>query len=253
LQKSISYKVLSNSIAFILGFSVIFIFVVGSLAGALTEFINQYMNAISKVFGVIVVILGIHMLGIFKIKALMKESRMQMGGRKLGLLGSFIVGMAFAFGWTPCVGPILAAIFMLAGESGSYGTALLTMTAYALGLAIPFFITALAVNLFIGWFNKFKQHFRKVEIVSGILVIIVGVLIFFNLLTILNRYFTGLGNIEGQIEEGVFGSKEGVTLLIAFLGGLVSFLSPCVLPLVPAYISYLSGVSISELKGETQS
>ena len=253
LNKSITYRVLTNSLAFILGFSVIFIFVIGSLAGALTDFINQYQDVISKILGVAVLILGIHMLGIFKIKSLMKEERFQMGSkRRWGLIGSFLVGMAFAFGWTPCVGPILATIFALAGESGSYGQALLTMTVYSLGLAIPFFIAALAVNLFLNWFNKFKRYFRVVEIVSGILVMGVGVLIFLGVHTSLNQYYQGLGGIESSWEDKVLGGKEGVTLLIAFIGGLISFLSPCVLPLVPAYISYLSGASIAELRGESK-
>lgn len=253
MNRSITYRVLTNSIAFIIGFSLIFIFVIGSLAGALTEFIENYTDIISRILGVVVFILGIHMLGIFKIKTLMKEGRFQMtSGRRWGLIGSCLVGMAFAFGWTPCVGPILATIFTLAGESGSYGQALLTMTVYSLGLAIPFFIAALAVNLFLNWFNKFKRYFRVVEIVSGVLVIGVGVLIFFGILTDLNPYFQGLGGFESSMEDKVFGGKETVTLLIAFIGGLISFLSPCVLPLVPAYISYLSGASIAELRGESK-
>jgi cytochrome c-type biogenesis protein len=192
------------------------------------------------------------MLGIFRIKALMKETRFQLVSRKIGVFGSFFVGMAFAFGWTPCTGPILTVVFAVAGESGSYGKALLTMTAYTLGLAIPFFIAALAVNIFLNWFNKFKQHFRKMEIFTGLLVIAVGVLIFFGMLTSLNRYFAGFSDLESRIEEGFSVSGEGISLLIAFIGGIVSFLSPCVLPLVPAYISYLSGVSLSELRGETK-
>lgn len=252
MNKSITYKVMSNSLMFIAGFSIIFIFVIGSLAGSLSEFFTNYTDIINKILGVIVFLLGIHMLGIFKITALMSEKRYQMGERKFGLAGSLVVGMAFAFGWTPCIGPILAAIFALAQDSGSYWTSLLLMTFYSLGLAIPFLITALALNKFLLWFQKFKQHFRKVEIFSGILVIGIGVLIFTGGLGSLNQYFTGLGELESGIEDKVIGDTDNsqINLLFAFIGGLISFLSPCVLPLVPMYLSYISGVSIGEMTGE---
>ena len=167
------------------------------------------------------------------------------------MIGSFLVGLAFAFGWAPCTGPILAAIFVLAGESGSYWSSLLLMTGYSLGLAIPFLLAALALNLFLRWFHKFKQHFRKVEIVSGILVILIGILVYKGGLTQLNNYFVGLGGIESELQEKAKG-ETGVNFMIAFLGGLISFLSPCVLPLVPMYLSYLSGVSIGEITGEVK-
>ncbi len=251
MKRSITYKVMSNSLAFIAGFSLIFIFVIGSLAGSLTEFFYDYTDTINKVLGVIVVILGIHMLGIFKIKALMSEKRFNMAERKLGLLGSLLVGMAFAFGWTPCIGPILVAIFALAQESGNYWTSLLLMTFYSLGLAIPFLLTALALNKFLLWFQKFKQHFRKVEIFSGILVMGIGVLIYTGGLSYLNQYFSGLGGLEADLQDRVFGESQ-VNMLFAFVGGLISFLSPCVLPLMPMYLSYISGVSIGEMTGEVK-
>jgi len=251
MKKSITYKVMSNSLAFIVGFSIIFIFVIGSLAGSLTKFFFDYTDTINKILGVIVVILGIHMLGIFKITALMSEKRFNMAERKWGLAGSMVVGMAFAFGWTPCIGPILFAIFALAQESGNYWTSLLLMAFYSLGLAIPFLLTALALNKFLLWFQKFKQHFRKVEIFSGILVMGIGVLIFTGGLSSLNQYFAGLGGLEANLQDRVFGESQ-INLLFAFVGGLISFLSPCVLPMMPMYISYISGVSIGEMTGEVK-
>jgi cytochrome c-type biogenesis protein len=247
MKRSITYKVMSNSIAFIIGFSIIFIFVVGSLAGALTEFFNSYSTIINKVLGVIVIVLGIHILGIFKIKSLMMEKRFQLADHRFGLIGSVLVGMAFAFGWTPCIGPILFAIFALAQESGNYWTSLLLMTSYSLGLAIPFLLAALALNKFLLWFNKFKHHFKTVEIISGILVILIGAMIFAGGLTQLNKYFQGMGGLESGIQETVWGGRQNVNILFAFVGGLISFLSPCVLPLVPMYLSYLSGVSLSDI------
>jgi cytochrome c-type biogenesis protein len=237
MTRSITYKVMSNSIAFIIGFSIIFIFVVGSLAGALTEFFFAYSAIINKVLGVIVIVLGIHVLGIFKIKSLMMEKRFQFADHKFGLFGSVLVGMAFAFGWTPCIGP----------DSKSYWTSLLLMTSYSLGLAIPFLLAAMALNKFLLWFNKFKHHFRTVEILSGILVILIGVMIFAGGLTQMNQYFQGMGGLESGIQDKVFGEGQSVNMLFAFIGGLISFLSPCVLPLVPMYLSYLSGVSLSDI------
>ncbi|MBU1023587.1 cytochrome c biogenesis protein CcdA [bacterium] len=253
MEKSMTYRVMSNSIAFIIGFSIIFIFVIGSLGGVITEYVNHHNDVINEVLGVIIIILGIHMLGIFKIKALMSEKRFNLANKKPGLLGSMIVGMAFSFGWVPCTGPILTAIFALTQDSGNYLMSLALMTVYSAGLAIPFLLTALALNQFLKWFQKFKHHLHKVEIVSGILVIGIGVLIFKGGLTSLNQYFTGLGGVGSALEGSVFSSEAKVGFLIAFVGGLISFMSPCVLPLIPMYISYLSGASIGELTGEVKS
>jgi cytochrome c-type biogenesis protein len=250
MKKSITYRVLSNSLAFIIGFSIVFI-LIGTIAGSFQQVYQEYK--IFRVMGVIVFILGIHMTGIFRIKSLMQEKKFHLSGNKWGLAGSTLVGMIFAFGWTPCVGPILAAIFTLAVDSSTKSSAVILMIAYSLGLAIPFFIAALALNQFLKWFNKFRNYLRVVEILSGILVMAVGVLIFMDMMSKLNSVFaTGTGSIESNVSGKLIGDVDSVNIFIAFIGGLISFLSPCVLPMIPMYLSYLSGASIGDMVGESK-
>ena len=177
-----------NALFFIFGFSLVFI-ALGASATAIGQFLSEQQNIISKIAGGIIVIFGIHMTGIFKIPFLNYEKRFHTEGKKLGLLGAFLVGFAFAFGWTPCIGPILAGILVLASRQETIGQGILLLTSYSLGLGIPFFLTALSLSAFFNVFNKFKRHLHKVEIVGGILLIVIGVLIMTNYLTILSGYF----------------------------------------------------------------
>jgi cytochrome c-type biogenesis protein len=137
-----------------------------------------------------VIVFGLHMTGVFKIPFLNYEKRFQAGGKRLGLLGAFVVGLAFAFGWTPCIGPILAGILVVASQQDTVGKGILLLTSYSLGLGIPFILTGLSVTAFFSLFNRFKRHLHTVEIVGGILLIVVGVLIMTNTLSILSGYFS---------------------------------------------------------------
>lgn len=181
-------RVLLNALFFIFGFSVIFI-ALGASATVVGQFLKEQIDLISKIAGVIIIIFGIHMTGIVKIPFLNYEKRFHAQGKKLGLAGSFLVGLAFAFGWTPCIGPILAAILAIASQQDSVGMGVILLAAYSLGLGIPFFLTGWSITAFYNVFNKFKKYLPVVEIVGGILLIIIGVLIMTNMLTVISAYF----------------------------------------------------------------
>lgn len=180
-------KVTINSILFIIGFSLIFV-ALGASATAVGRFLVEKMDFFSKIAGVIIIIFGLHMTGIFKIKFLNYEKKFH-SDKKIGPLGSFVAGLAFAFGWTPCIGPVLAAILAIAAQQDTIGKGIVLLSAYSLGLGIPFLITSLSINAFLAFFKKFSRYIRWVEIGGGVLLILVGFLIMTNNLTVLSSYF----------------------------------------------------------------
>lgn len=170
-------RVFFNSLSFVLGFSAVFIGL-GASATFVSSFLREYSAIIGKVGGLLIIILGVHFLGLYKIKWLNYEKRFHVGANKLGLIGSFFMGFAFAFGWTPCIGPILAAILALAAAEETVGRGILLLSFYSAGLAIPFMLTALAFNAFASVSTVIKRHFRAVEITGGVMLIAIGILIF---------------------------------------------------------------------------
>lgn len=168
-----------NSIFFILGFSVVFI-LLGASATFLGKFLLSRLAILYKVAGVIIIIFGLHLLGLFKIPFLNYEKRFHSRTKPLGFLGAFLVGLAFAFGWTPCIGPILAGILLVASNQETVGQGIVLLSFYSLGLGIPFFLTGIGFNRFLGVSGWLKRHFKIIEIVSGVFLIVVGLLIFFN-------------------------------------------------------------------------
>ncbi len=173
--KKIKHDVIWNSFAFVAGFSAIFISL-GASATFIGRFLLQHLNTFSMVAGIVVIILGLHMTGIFRIKALYHEKRIHHSKEPMNLFESFLLGLAFAFGWTPCIGPILAGILAIAATGDSVGYGILLLASYSLGLGIPFMLTAYSLTFFFKWFTKMKKHMNKIEIIAGILLIIIGVL-----------------------------------------------------------------------------
>jgi len=180
-------KILISSLVFILGFSLVFV-LLGASATYVGKFLLTRMAIVRIVAGSVIIIFGLHLTGIFRIKFLLYEQRFNKKQSKISYVSTFFIGMAFAFGWSPCLGPILSAILGIAAmqENVSQGVALLSV--YSLGLGLPFFLTALATNYCLGIFNRIKKHLRLVEIVSGIFLIIIGILILFDFFTILSSY-----------------------------------------------------------------
>lgn len=174
-----------NSLMFVTGFSAIFI-ALGVAAGLLGTRLNASLPIITRVAGVLVILFGLHMIGFFKIPVLYRDTRSQ-GSSVRGPLGSLLMGLAFAAGWSPCVGPILAGILVLAANRETVMQATVLLVAYSLGMAIPFLLTALAVNKFLSIMNQFKAHLHKIEVGAGVLLVGIGLLIVTNNLTLLNR------------------------------------------------------------------
>ncbi|GFO70175.1 cytochrome C biogenesis protein CcdA [Geomonas limicola] len=177
-----------HSLLFIAGFTCVFV-LLGASASFLGDFLHEHKTAIRRVGGILIIVFGIHVSGLFDIGMLLGEKKLTLHRKPAGYLGSFIVGVVFAAGWTPCIGPILATILAVAATEGRGVLLLLT---YSMGLAIPFFLAALAMHQFLVFFRRFKRHIRLFEIFTGILMVVVGVLIYFNYLTILSRYLSGI-------------------------------------------------------------
>src|SRR5437762_287889 len=201
--------VIANSLAFNAGLSVIFL-ALGGTAGLLGAAIinNVWVRVIG---GLVIIVFGLHLIGLLKIKYLYKDTRQFSNEKPHGMLGSLTLGIAFAAGWTPCIGPILGGIIGLAATSGGWKSGLLLAAFYSAGLAVPFLITGLAINQFLGFYSKFRQHLHKVEVVSGIILILIGVLVMSNRVTMLasSRLAGWLPNLESRLKFG--GNTPGPT------------------------------------------
>jgi len=173
-----------HSLLFIAGFTCVFV-LLGASATFMGDFLQDHKTAIRRVGGLLIVVFGIHVTGFFDIGMLLGEKKLTLHRKPAGYLGSFIVGIVFAAGWTPCIGPILATILAVAATEGRGVWLLLT---YSMGLAIPFFLAALAMHQFLVFFKRFKRHIRMFEIITGILMVLVGILIFTNSLVLISRY-----------------------------------------------------------------
>lgn len=185
----IRQKSIFHSLCFICGFTVVFV-LLGASATYIGSFLHANATIIRKVGGILLVLLGIHVTGILHLNFLLGEKRVSIKHKPSGYAGSFLVGIAFAAGWTPCIGPILAAILAVAATEESVYQGILLLLLYSLGLGVPFFLSALAMNRFLLVFNRFKRYIHIFEIISGVFLIIVGVLIYSNWLSRLSGYVT---------------------------------------------------------------
>ncbi len=184
-RKKVLKKTVISSLTFVFGFSFVFI-LLGATATALGQLVFSQMNILSKIAGLIVIIFGLHLIGLFKLKFLNYEKRFHPTGRKRPrLVRSFLLGLAFAFGWTPCIGPVLGTILFLAGGQETVLKGIVLLSVYSLGLGLPFILTAIGTSAFMDFFNKIKRYFTLVEVFSGSFLILVGYLIFTNQFTLL--------------------------------------------------------------------
>ena len=184
---------LFDSLMFILGFSTVFVVILGSSAQLLGNLFMQYQDLVRKIGGLVIILLGIHIIGIINFNILQRDKRLHFFKVKpSGLLGSFLVGIGFAAGWTPCIGPILSASFAVAATSENPWSGMILFVAYSAGLAIPFLLTSLGINTFLRHFGKLKRHMRMISIVTGIFLIVTGLLIFTNSLGIIAGYLNSL-------------------------------------------------------------
>ena len=184
-------KVMLNSIAFVIGFSIVFV-TLGALSTEVGQLMSQYKSVLAQIAGVVIIVFGLHLTGLLKIKALYSDKRLHGVKGSSTPWGAFVVGFAFAFGWTPCVGPILSAILYLAAAQNSVSKGIFLLTIYSLGLAVPFLLTSLGIERFLSFYSRFRQHMHAIEIASGGLLMALGVLLVFGRFTLLSHYFSFL-------------------------------------------------------------
>jgi cytochrome c-type biogenesis protein len=184
-------KVMLNSAAFIAGFSVVFI-ALGAISTEVGQLLARYKSVLAQVAGVVIVIFGLHLTGIFQIKALLADTRLH--GLKGGSTpwGAFVIGFAFAFGWTPCVGPILGVVLGFAAAQDTVIKGIFLLAVYSLGLAVPFLLTSLGVERFLKFYNRFKFHMHALEVASGVLLIALGVLLVLGRFTLISSWLSFL-------------------------------------------------------------
>jgi cytochrome c-type biogenesis protein len=184
-------KVLGNALLFVFGFTFVFVSL-GASATLFGKFLLQELGILRKVAGCLVIVFGLHLMGLFRIGFLDREKRYHQRTKSLGLFGSFLVGLAFALGWTPCIGPILATILFLASTKETVGQGVLLLAVYSAGLGVPFLLAAVALDRFFQVSSAFKRHFRAIEVTSGLLLIGIGILMLTDDLTRITTYLLRL-------------------------------------------------------------
>ena len=162
------------AVLFVLGFSTVFV-ALGATASVVGQTVRQHLPLLSALAGLAIIGMGLHFLGLFRFNLLYREKRVSVE-KPIGLWGAYVMGLAFAFGWTPCIGPILAAILTVASSEATVAHGATLLAAYSLGLGLPFLLAALAMEPFIVFMKRFKQHFGKVEKVVGGLLVVTGLL-----------------------------------------------------------------------------
>jgi len=252
-------EAMSHALAFITGFTLVFV-IAGATASAIGQVFNDYRTIITTVLGVVVILLGINMLGLFRLPFLAMDKRIQVRKSGVSYFGSVLVGIGFAAGWSPCIGPILAAVLAMASDAKTVYAAMGLLLIYSMGLAIPFFLTAFALDralpllataiglqYVLPFLNRIKRFLPVIEVIAGLFVIATGFVLvtnsFLRFTAWLYETFPALANVG----TGPEASGDVISVGAVFVAGIVSFISPCVLPLVPVYISYLTVQSIESL------
>lgn len=244
----VRWHIALHSLAFILGLSLVFVamgFGAGWLGDAISGFVSVtvlgqviQVNAIIRVLaGLLLLFFGLVMLKALPIAALQQDKRLRFATKPQGYLGSVAVGLAFAAGWTPCIGPILGSILGIATNGNALqGAGLLFV--YTLGFAIPFFIAAQTLTLWRG----FNQYVGIIEKIGGVLLILVALVLMFDVTTLLVQRFP-----QTSLEDRLTFQGNTPSLWVAFVAGALSFLSPCVLPILPSFLAYLTGLNAQQL------
>ncbi len=190
-----SRKILLSALSFVAGFATIFV-ILGATASYLGQLLAQYLNTLAVIAGILIIIMGLHFLGIFKIPLLYREARVHVAEKPTNLVGAYIIGLAFAFGWTPCVGPILTAILFVAGSEDTVFKGAWLLMAYALGIGIPFLVASAFAGPFIKIMRRFSRYLGYIEKTMGALLVITGILF-----------------ITGSMNEIAFWLLEGIPSL----------------------------------------
>lgn len=227
-----------HAVLFVLGFSLVFIIGWGGAATTAGRLFGQYKTLIGQIGGVVVILFGLVTLGVLKIPWLFYDTRPEWNpNRRSGMLSSTLMGVFFAAGWTPCIGTTLGAILTLGFSQQTVGQAMVLSSGYAIGLAIPFLAIGLMLDRAFVFVRRLRRYQRGIQIFSSVFLLLIGALLLTGRMTMIAVW----AQRNGYFLDLPLGGAAVPSYLIAILGGLISFLSPCVLPLVPAYVGYLSG------------
>jgi cytochrome c-type biogenesis protein len=191
LSPAVRRRVLVHAIVFVLGFSLVFVGL-GASFSAVGQFLLDYRDWIRRVGGVLIVIFGLYIAGVFRLGLFGRTAQWQIREKPAGYLGTLAVGVTFAIGWTPCVGPILGAILSLAGTAETVTTGVGLLVAYSLGLGVPFLLSAIALGSFLKFFKRYRPFIPIVERAAGVLLVVVGVLVYTNYYVVLNAWAISL-------------------------------------------------------------
>ena len=230
------WEVFVHALLFVLGFSLVFTIGWGGAVTILGQLFGQYKYVLGRIGGLIVILFGLATLDIIKIPWFYADTRAQYTGQRGTYVGSALMGIFFAAGWSPCIGATLGAILTLGFSQQTVGQAMWLTSGYSLGLGIPFLLMGLGLERASGWVKRMRRYQRAFQIASGVFILIIGFMLLTNTMTRISIWALQNGL---YIDFSTYTAAP--TYLTAMLAGLLSFLSPCVLPLVPAYLGYLSG------------
>jgi len=229
-------KIFLHALLFVLGFSLVFVVGWGGSITALGQLFGAYKSILAQIGGVVVIAFGLATLDVIRIPWFYADTRAQYSGQRGTYGGSALMGIFFAAGWSPCIGATLGAILTMGLSEQTVGQAMWLASGYSIGLGIPFLGIALGLERASSWLKRMRPYQKYFKIASGLFIITIGVLLLTNTMTLISIW---------ALQNGFyidFSTYTGVpSYFTAILAGLLSFLSPCVLPLVPAYLGYLSG------------
>lgn len=259
------FETFAHACAFVLGFSTVFV-MLGTALGGLGQVLGDLVDVLAQAGGIVIIVLGLFTLGVLNIPFLNYDTRRPfLSGRRssvvAALLSSFMVGVSFSAGWTPCWGPVLGAILALSLREGTAGQGAFLLAGYSLGLGIPFLLTGLAVDRATALLRRLRRLVPIVKWVTGGLLVVIGAMVLVDAWHLsVPLWVPTLNNLriwaaESPFQQSLFGIELGPmpvdtspAFFVAVLAGLLSFLSPCVLPLVPVYIAYLSGQAVRRVE-----
>ena len=230
-----------HALFFVGGFSLVFVLGWGGAATLVGQLFGQYKGFLGRLGGLVVILFGLYTLGMIRIPWLSMDTRPQAGRLSSGgLLNSSLFGVLFAAGWTPCVGTTLGAILTLGFSQATTNQAMVLSSGYALGLGLPFLALAILLDRALAIVSRLRRHIRTFQRISGLFLILLGALLLTNQITLIAIW----AQRNGFFLDLPYGATAIPTYLTAVAAGALSFLSPCVLPLVPAYLAYLGGAGL---------
>jgi cytochrome c-type biogenesis protein len=236
-------RIFLHALLFVFGFSLVFIVGWGGSVTALGQLFGAYKRVIAQVRGVIVIMFGLATLEVIRIPWFYADTRTQYSGQRGTYSGSALMGIFFAAGWSPCIGATLGAILTMGLSQQTVGQAMWLASGYSLGLGIPFLAMALGLERASGWMKRMRPYQKYFKLASGLFIIAIGVLLLTNTMSLIAIWAFK----NGYFIESFSNYAAAPSYITAIIAGLLSFISPCVLPLVPAYLGYLSGHTIQRI------